>query len=285
VAVAAGHVLPECLGGGRGSPLGSACRGARELGLVVEHHDQVVMLGQRDLRLDCLHVRLVETSPAQSEEVILAQLQPDRVGTPVIRRRRDLLQVQWDEFPPVQHLQSGHRESVGDEDLTVPAKHPGAVDAERPGRLEARRTCCHRGGTRRGHVRSDGNHRGQRKRQTRRHTLPAEPPASARPSFRRHGTTSTRPPGSSLLSVVRRDRSAKFLHGRSFTGRRFVAANFSFDEVVGRLILMPGWANLLRRPAGNADRSAFPAERAASASGGLRHPPWMPGWREPRKAD
>ena len=46
-----------------------------------------------------------------------------------------------------------------------------------------------------------------------------------------------------VISVVRRDRSAKFLHGRSLTCRRFVAANFSSDVTGVRLPLDSDWAD------------------------------------------
>ena len=160
--------------------------GGRELGVVVEYHDQVVVLGRRDLGLDRRQVRLTETGPARPQQVVLAQLQPDRVGAPVLRRRRDLLLVQLAGRGPVRPLQARHRDPVGDEGLAVTVEHLGPVHGERSGRRPARRARHLSRGCHRNHRRRSRQDRGQRQHRARRYPAPGGPPRTCP----RHGMTS-----------------------------------------------------------------------------------------------
>jgi hypothetical protein len=126
-------------GGGPGRPLlREPRRRDGELGVVVEHHHQVVVLGQRHLGLDRGQVGRAERGPGRAEQAVLAQLQPDGVGAPGTGGGRDLLHVQLDRLRPVQELKAGHGDPVGHERLAVLVEHLGALHAERAGGSAAR---------------------------------------------------------------------------------------------------------------------------------------------------
>ena len=180
VAVVPGHVLPEDLGPRRRPGLVVPYRRRGEVGLVVEHHDQVVALGQGDLGLDGGHVLRVEARPCRPQQHVLVDLDPDRVGAPVVGRRRDLDQVLGDEPGPVPFLQPGHRHPVGDEHRAVLGQHLGAVDGERPDRLAARRGLGRgRLGVAQRHNQHDDEQRGQYQRRAPGQAPPVEPPAGS----------------------------------------------------------------------------------------------------------
>ncbi len=71
VAVHRGEVLPEDLGGRRRPLLRAADRRGPELGVVVEDHDQVMLLGRGDLGLDGRQVGPVQAGPVGRDEVVL----------------------------------------------------------------------------------------------------------------------------------------------------------------------------------------------------------------------